>query len=201
MENPFAAKAPRLMMMCQSLSFLVALLVLFLRLIILFSLLTLPFANALAQRQDYKKHQMNPETMKARSATVDMLRRLHSRDPEAEKEIKKALEGGKESNRSGSQPNHRRIPLVAAPNERVGDTAPATSSGVTSKKNRERRRDLRRTLTQKRLRQGGGGKNKRGKDNDDGVAAEIRKGRMIALAGVIGSVVAFGLGMGLRDRK
>ncbi|GMH89049.1 hypothetical protein TL16_g11338 [Triparma laevis f. inornata] len=112
-------------------------------------------------REQYKKKQADPRTMATREATINRLKAMHSQDATAEREMKEALKGGKDSRRHG---NHNRIALVDMNSKKGGDLGGKTPAEDPVGK----RRALRRRLTERR----GGSKAKGGKGRKEVVEEE-----------------------------
>ncbi|GMH89605.1 hypothetical protein TrST_g3510 [Triparma strigata] len=97
-------------------------------------------------REQYKKKQSDPRTMATREATINRLKAMHSQDEKAEREMKEALKGGKESRRHG---NHNRIALVDM-NTKAEAKKKKSKEEVIGEDPVVKRRALRRRLTERR---------------------------------------------------
>eukprot|EP00520_Triparma_pacifica_P012160 CAMPEP_0118662000 /NCGR_PEP_ID=MMETSP0785-20121206/16587_1 /TAXON_ID=91992 /ORGANISM="Bolidomonas pacifica, Strain CCMP 1866" /LENGTH=164 /DNA_ID=CAMNT_0006555493 /DNA_START=167 /DNA_END=657 /DNA_ORIENTATION=+ len=137
-------------------------------------------------RQDYKKHQAAPQTKAARIATMERLRQMHSNDAEAQKELGKALRGGKNSQREIKSLNRTPLVLsVKSEEEKLEeeDTNPAEGK----KKSKKKIRQIRRRLTSSR-----GGKRAGSDIEREGLGVT----KTVAIAGIVGTVM-LGVGVGL----
>lgn len=103
--------------------------------------------------------------MATREATINRLKAMHSQDGTAEREMKEALKGGKDSRRHG---NHNRIALVDMNSKKGGDLG----GKIPAEDPVGKRRALRRRLTERR----GGSKAKGGKGRKEVVEEEEEVG-------------------------